>query len=106
MAPGLRKPVWVHQRLMDRIEAWLRVAQTPDEWIGIIRIVQVLFMKTGMDHSVDDMTITTRSFTVSPAYLRRKRLRAASRCLSRTTERPAFVLYQNRYDPSSNRRVL
>jgi hypothetical protein len=78
MAPGPRKPVWVHRRLMNRVETWLKIAQTPAEWTGIVRIVQSLFMKTGMDHTADDLTITTRSFLVPAEYLKGTRSRATA----------------------------
>lgn len=76
MAPGLRKPPGVHRKLMERVEAWQKVAQTPAEWIGIVRIVEVLFPKTLEDTSDDDMTITIRWFAIPARFLRDLRDRA------------------------------
>lgn len=76
MAPGLRKAAWVHYKLMGRAEAWLKAAQTPAEWIGIVSILEVLFMKTGTDHASDDMQVKIRSFALSATHLRDLRDRA------------------------------
>ncbi|HEX3535010.1 MAG TPA: hypothetical protein VHT23_12415 [Gemmatimonadaceae bacterium] len=76
MAPGLRKPRWVHEKLLTRVEAWQDIAESPRERAAIALILSSLFAKTGMDTWSDDDKITTRSYALSPAYLRGLRERA------------------------------
>lgn len=78
MAPSMRKPPWVHYKLMERVEAWLKIVETPSEHAGIVRIVESLLSKTGQDYysEDDDLKFTIRTFALSPNYLRQLRDRA------------------------------
>lgn len=91
MAPGLRKPAWVHFKLMDRIDAWRKVAHAPAERRGIVRILGSLLAKTGEDHWSDDLKITIRTFALSPTYLRGLRDRTLE-MIADSLEDPARIV--------------
>lgn len=78
MAPSIRKPQWVHYKLMERVEAWLKIAATPFEHRGIVRTVASLLAKTGEDvfSEDDDLKLTIQRFGLPVNYLRNLRDRA------------------------------
>ena len=83
MAYGLRKPSWVHERLIERLQVWLKVARTDPEWTGILSIGEVLFAKSAMDNtSEDEMSITIETFPINPQFARGPRDAAVALAVS------------------------
>lgn len=92
MGYGLKKPQGVHEKLMERLQVWLKVAKTDEEWSGIVAIAQVLFDKTSMDNtSDDDMRITIISFAIDPRFARQPR-EAAIAIAASALEHPSRVV--------------
>jgi hypothetical protein len=89
---GGRKPQWVHEKLMERLQVWLKVARTDAEWIGILSIAEVLFGKTSMDNiSDDDLRITIISFAINPQFARQPR-EAAMAIAASALEHPSRLV--------------
>ncbi|MGA8810073.1 MAG: hypothetical protein WB973_19565 [Thermoanaerobaculia bacterium] len=89
---GGRKPQWVHEKLMERLQVWLKVARTDAEWIGILSIAEVLFGKTSMDNiSDDDLRITIISFAINPQFARQPR-QAAIAIAASALEHPSRMV--------------
>lgn len=89
---GHRERPWVHEKLMKRLQLWLKVARTDAEWLGILSIAQVLFGKTLMDDiAADPPRIALISFTIDPDLAREPR-EAAIEIAALALEHPSRIV--------------